>query len=117
MCCVHLQKLVKAVSKLKEKCVMCKEEDASVTLQPCKHTYCQGLLFFNYQYMYLIVGHAMHCEYLHFISACCRRLRVCFECRVLIESKDGLGVFLIIPCNCSMHKSKYSKQNIYSIHH
>ena len=30
------------ISKLKEVCVMCKEEAASVTMRPCGHMYCQG---------------------------------------------------------------------------
>ena len=39
----HFQKQVKTISKLAEVCVMCKEEEASVTLQPCGHMYCQGM--------------------------------------------------------------------------
>ena len=35
---------MKTFYKLKEKCVMCDEEEASVTVRPCGHVYCQGML-------------------------------------------------------------------------
>jgi E3 ubiquitin-protein ligase mind-bomb len=61
--CPTCKKQVKTISKLKEMCVMCKEEEASVTMRPCGHMYCQ---------------------------ACCRRPKVCFECKSSIESREGM---------------------------
>ena len=86
----HFQKQVKAISKLKEVCVMCKEEEASVTLQPCGHMYCQG----NYCWLVVIPIYVFG----HY-SACCRRMKVCFECRSVIHNKVGLGKFAPFCCH------------------
>lgn len=55
---------IKTISKLKEMCAMCKEEQGSVTVRPCGHKFC---------------------------AACARRMKTCFECRADIESKEGLA--------------------------
>ncbi|CAI8025486.1 E3 ubiquitin-protein ligase mib1 [Geodia barretti] len=61
--CPLCKKPVKTVYKLKEMCIMCHEEEGSVTVKPCGHIYCQE---------------------------CCKRLKVCFECRSPIARKEGL---------------------------
>ena len=76
---------MKTISKLKEMCVMCKEEEASVTMRPCGHMYCQG----TYILVYSII-HGFDVT-LHYLSACCRRPKVCFECKSSIESREGMG--------------------------
>ena len=46
---ILFQKPVKTISKLVEMCIMCKEEESSVTLRPCDHKYCPGILIY-FQY-------------------------------------------------------------------
>ncbi|XP_064385298.1 uncharacterized protein LOC135334154 [Halichondria panicea] len=61
--CPICKAAVKTISKLSKVCVMCNEEEATATVKPCDHTFC---------------------------PECARRMKTCFECRVLITAKEGL---------------------------
>ena len=56
------QKQVKAISKLKDMCAMCKEEEASVTVQPCQHMYCQGIVLFEHISTYCACLNTAYCQ-------------------------------------------------------
>lgn len=41
------QATVKSVTRVNVMCLMCDEEKATVTVKPCGHQYCPGLLYSN----------------------------------------------------------------------
>ena len=44
---IVFQKRIQIVSKLVEVCTLCKEKEGSVTLRPCDHKFCTGIVTSN----------------------------------------------------------------------
>ena len=82
------QKPVKALLKAGKLCLMCCEEEGSVTMRPCGHVFCARI--YKYFAMPILMDITIH----QFAKTeCSERMKSCFECRASVITKDDSSKF------------------------
>ena len=83
---------IHSIADLEPLCGMCQENVCSVTLKPCDHMMCSGLLSVLLVLLVNCLAYCFQCVLIltFLYVACALLMKRCFECKTKITSKIGL---------------------------